>query len=100
MNPGRQLDARIATAFDLWYPGDKSGCPAYSTEIAAAWQVVEKLKSQLWMLSLHDHGGGQWFAGFAEHDGRYMTNREAACRIADSAPLAICLAALEARRKA
>ena len=73
MKAGRELDALVAEkvmgwergdtsrGFMKWYPAGKrhkSGCgefdiPGYSTDIAAAWEVVEKLgTSGRWVLHL------------------------------------------------
>ncbi len=58
--------------------------PAYSTEIAAAWEVVEKLRSPVFVLEWEPD---RWLASFCGED-------EDAT--ADTAPHAICLAALKA----
>ena len=111
---GRELDARVATKVMGWkeawpkyaYDGtpsgvlfgagiDPHGCkiplPHYSTDIAAAWEVVEKSR----------HGSHVEVAhGATSNAGKYARWR---CKFgmqvfaeADSAPLAICLAALKA----
>lgn len=63
----------------------------YSTSIAPAWEVVEKLDD---CLHLREHGEEgiweAWFCGLGEPENE---NRVAH---ADTAPLAICLAALKA----
>jgi hypothetical protein len=83
-------------------------CPPYSTDIAAAWEVVEALEGKT-ILELDEHGafrsrenGGfqlqgpyirsQWRAGWLERDHEYYLAEE----VAATAPLAICLAALKA----
>lgn len=59
-----------------------------STDIAAAWQVVDRMKDQYtFMLSYRQHDG-DYFVCF-DPVNRYE-------EIADTAPLAICLAALKA----
>lgn len=77
----------------VWFKGnEKMACeecgtlPAYSTDIAAAWEVVEK--ADLWSL-YGSIGDGPYRAciQFEDREG-LMT--------ADTAPLAICLAALKA----
>lgn len=104
MNAGRPLDALVAErvmglmahritvneALHLMTNGPRPGEPVpvrfYSTDIAAAWEVVEKLHlCELGML-VDGEGSASWrcvFGGpaFAE---------------AHTAPLAICLAALKA----
>ncbi len=71
--------------------------PSYSTDIAAAWEVVEKLGN--WhgfdfMILLDTSNSGKWEAGWYEMgwDGYERRCAESA----DTAPLAICLAALKA----
>lgn len=70
----------------------------YSTEIAAAWQVVETLAAQNWTMSLGWKGADRVYANTAEvvfqqmGSGDYRT----AHAVADTAPLAICIAALRA----
>jgi hypothetical protein len=83
--------------------------PAYSTDIAAAWQVVEKLTRPLanirdgeWCLDRlgyrcceHDEDGvhGEWRCSFRADKGE---DAEWVHVTASTAPLAICLAALKA----
>jgi hypothetical protein len=113
MEAGRELDALVAEKVMgwVWQPDEKGGhyrdgngetfatgrtlgqpeCPKYSTSIAAAWDVVELLASK-----------GLDVTVFVHPDGRAAT-----CEIgfkgdlgieptADTAPHAICLAALKA----
>lgn len=81
--------AHVQTFFD---------CPRYSTSIAAAWQVVEKLGNWhgfdfcLWLKS---DANGQWHAGWFENGYDGLKSRCSA--MAEAAPLAICLAALKAK---
>ncbi len=58
--------------------------PKYSTDISAAWEVVEKFVP----LSL-DHTDGNWRCGIAKEGEVYHAG-------AESAPHAICIAALKA----
>lgn len=123
MQAGRELDALIAEKVMGWPPkpahagwqgdvvpsladpkwvqaGPDRGwemvfLPNYSTDIAAAWKVVEKMRetpkpffSLAWYIS------GRWGAAFLGHDDG--TDAE----MADTAPHAICLAALRAVAKA
>lgn len=65
--------------------------PCYSTDISAAWQVVEKL-GMVTIENATPHG--PWSVGFTAHDCEgepHWVHVEA-----DTAPLAICLAALKA----
>lgn len=110
MKPGRELDALIAekvmgrpteryagavvfsvdpNSIQGVYPLDYI-VPHYSTDIAAAWEVVEKVYD--WNFRLErfeglskDYYGAQFFLNGEWHYGE-----------ADTAPLAICLAALKA----
>lgn len=70
-------------AYQLWH-----FCPLYSTDIAAAWRVVEKLIEP----TIERHGS-RWSVTClreAPQDTRWIEVD------ADTAPLAICLAALKA----
>jgi hypothetical protein len=108
MSAGRELDALVAKKVMESVPCDKwrqftdypvlwvkntgecnhTGCypsqegpPYYSTSIAAAWEVVEKMRFNVWCLC------GSWEAGYPL--GPVRGN-------ASTAPLAICRAALKA----
>lgn len=78
------------------YQGCLAVVPHFSTDIAAAWLVVEKMAAECWY---PDFGygkcksGGYWVALFdkADPEGR-LISRE----VAPTAPHAICLAALRA----
>jgi len=91
---------------------DKNGklvepVPFYSTDIAAAWQVVEKMGEDGWGIRIQgpnsytDEGLGpqesEWLAHFGrQDDSRYGYSQ--GCRFEkDSLPRAICLAALQAK---
>jgi hypothetical protein len=117
MDAGREMDAlvaehlmgwrlvkrgrRVATGPDYEGPGEILGfsgnadarrwiaqvCPAYSTEIAAAWSVVELFPETGRGLHLMQSmaRGGRWRCTFDMEDGVW----------GDTAPHAICLAALK-----
>ena len=119
MEPGRELDKLVAQKvmgafvrqnekglYDLVIPGGVNqvdfveaddaleASPPYSTDIAAAWEVVERLADG-------SHGGfdcgidwdGGWWACFEEPGGnKYHVENQ------DTAPQAICLAALDTIR--
>lgn len=121
--PPRERDAIVAERVMGWtpnYPGgwlhppksianrkayiDKEGCSViqpYSTDIAAAWEVVNKITllrvGPLWLSGPRlypDRDGEEWRACFScevfgGEDFRNLSR-------ADSAPLAICTAALKA----
>ena len=112
---GRELDERVAAEVMGWtfvtFPdgvcpevkhwhredGEHVALPGFSTSIAAAWRVVEKLNgagfsvyvgksptAQTWDV----RGWKEARAGSREHEGSHFIEH------ADTAPLAICLAAL------
>lgn len=113
MKPGRELDALIAEKvmglkrsdhwpvvdlredrsrpLDRWDDdqGNIVPLPAYSTSIEAAWEVVEKIASlkNCWRLRLEKHPQG-WSVDF-ETEWKVEL-------VAETAPHAICLAALKA----
>lgn len=110
LKPGRELDALVAEkvmgwSLDgyFWYCGDKptrykSGLFedefSPSTDIAAAWEVVEKLNLISWNRVLAKTSDGRWCtAVFSEMDQDHCCEYDT---IAESAPHAICLAALKA----
>lgn len=66
--------------------------PRYSTSIAAAWEVMEKLAKDGLVLSLER--GDKWRSAFRKNLPSYFEQMEYV--VADTAPLAICLAALKA----
>jgi hypothetical protein len=120
MQAGRELDALVAekvmgcttlfygtdgvtpfcncgrkTAFDNGEHEDGIGLKPYSTDIAAAFEVVAKLTSgrdKFMYNSLYrEPNFGKWLFGSVDSDGSFSPWLEA-----DTAPLAICLAALDA----
>lgn len=107
MAPGRELDALVAEKV-LGYeitPGGYTGyLPSFSTDIAAAWEVVEKLRAMNSTLELYSPGAlvndemgihaVEWQATFKSWEepwGPHGPSVEA-----QTAPHAICLAALKA----
>lgn len=88
-------DGSLAKAVYVHGPSGKFICPRYSTEIAAAWKVVEKMRhlkmkedpSAGFTVWVHWEGG--YLAGWSWHEMEYYVER------GDTAPLAICLSALE-----
>ena len=62
--------------------------PFYSTDIAAAWEVVEKVNDLGWNISF-DPIPQEWITDFDEHQDWVVSNK--------TAPMAICLAALKAK---
>lgn len=109
---GRELDALVAERVMGWRsigsdgistfgdppndPLDLSGTgdghfhvPRYSTDISAAWEVVEKAKD--WRITIDggEYHGDSWGVKIANNDGYFYG-------FGDTAPLAICRAALAA----
>ena len=100
----REIDAQVAEEVmgvefvrdgdRLYYPDDgmceyriEFYCPHYSSRIQDAWLVVEKLKHMHPDVGLYDHGWVCTFSG------------DVVCSMGTAtAPMAICLAALEAVR--
>lgn len=92
MKPGREVDALVAEKVMGWTisegfyygPGERvpANIPRYSTDIAAAWEVVEKMRGAAGFMLVNFAGGG-WQADIGD-----------ACEHAETAAHAICLAAL------
>ena len=83
-----------------WRDGDLFSEPCiqhYSTDIADAWQVVEKLREQGFNFGIQHpcrRHGGQAFVYFHRYGGSTIGHQSTA--LADTGPRAICLAALKA----
>lgn len=76
------------------FPAVGKGTP-YPKSISAAWQVVEKMREQGWdHFSLTWGAKGKWDAMFMMWHGPEDAIVQ---EVADTAPLAICLAALRAK---
>jgi len=113
MNPGRELDALVAEkvmgakiTFGIDYSRQNiklfDGCgkpPTYSTTIHAAWKVVEKLRHRNFSFTSHNDVG---MSGSASTPGKgwmavfHIEGGPMDYTYADTAPLAICKAALKA----
>lgn len=106
MNPGRELDALVAEKVmgiaipegaDTQYLETCMDLPYYSTDIAAAWEVVEKLFQSGFDLYLEtfkdDEDKPQCRVSFQAIDNQ---DKGSGPIYADTAPHAICLAALKA----
>lgn len=102
MKPGRELDALIAEKVMGWEDNMRglmayAIVPNYSTDIAAAWKVIEELrKDQKALLISQAYQGPYWeYLSKVEWNDSLKGYRfEFATSI--SAPHAICLAALKA----
>lgn len=103
----RALDARVAELLGWtrgrtrygempWYPpgttietGGRLNIPRYSTDIAAAWLVVEEMERRGWWFHLHPNDDGIYSMYFHKYqEGKLPTG------YGETAPLAICRAAL------
>lgn len=115
MKPGRELDALVAEhvmGLEPWPEqlpswkckafkakhvphGQKAKpCipPEYSTNIAAAWKVIEKIKtSESWLAIWQTIDTGKWYIELQLDDGTKI----GWANDCDTAPQAICLAALK-----
>lgn len=63
--------------------------PAYETDVAAAWQVVEFMREKKKRLRLYERERGDWFAEFMPTE--IGQDYQLGCA-ASTAPLAICMA--------
>ena len=87
-----KIDAHSFTRYPMgWYgenpdrPLWRTEIPHYSTDIAAAWQVIERMAADGWICDVFNRGD-DWVCEMSRHD--VMVTDEA------GAPLAICRAAL------
>ena len=71
-------------------------CPSvpYSTSIAAAWEVIEQLPTE-WWLEVGRRSDGSWYCEICRGGDVPMAVGPPIRMVADTAPLAICLAALK-----
>jgi hypothetical protein len=82
------------------YDGRWPWPPPYSTDIAAAWLVLELLISECGgCFSTWSGDGGDWACVFGEDADDEMLDVETRGAISDSAPLAICRAALKSTQQ-
>jgi hypothetical protein len=72
--------------------GTEDACPHFSTDIAAAWLVVENMVARCWKLDVQNRFAPTWGC----HVHFAAPNYSKVFETADSAPLAICRAALVA----
>lgn len=116
MEPGRELDALVAEKVmgleitkiangHMWFRDGvtlRSPIPHYSTDIAAAWLVVEKMSSDGWIHEITEHINDSQIkcAMFANRSGHYESYERSwddeQWAVSGTAPHAICLAALKA----
>lgn len=79
-------------------PGTRAVSPHYSTDIAAAWKLIEEAKrlSSTGFFTLQADDGGGWEAGWMNYIAAQEPQWEQSV-VAASAPLAICCALLKAK---
>jgi hypothetical protein len=101
MNPGKELDAMVATQV-LGHPATMHAVRDYSQNIEDAWEVVSAMGMTLipiedgsWFAMVGPHGGWRSPAEFIECMQKGDFARSGAA-VTQSAPLSICLAALNA----
>lgn len=106
---GSQLDALIYEQFfggqpGEWYDIDDDLAPHYSTDIAAAWQLVEKIWRTRKTDDLYPHdylrleySGDTWYVSLT-YDAALDCGHQSETMLSegDTAPLTICRAALQA----
>ena len=91
MSPGKDMDAKVAE----YVFGNRSGpgsWPAYSTDLTAAWAIVDAVCDEGYRLQLS--GARTWQARFYKSVAKTLETR-AFERSASTPAEAICLAALE-----
>lgn len=82
----------------LMGPNKELRVPSYSTDIAAAWEVVEKIRSRqdYVCFEISSEWKGENCPADKNFYARFCIGRGTLVGYSDSAPTAICLAALEA----
>lgn len=94
---GRELDALVAEKVMGWAPGADFAAATYwsfSTNIADAWHIVERMREQQRMVSLNWlPDSGEWFASIYPPPGEFGLPFDG---YGDTAPLALSRAALAA----
>lgn len=97
MNAGRELDALVANKVTGFTPTSTTNCrydyPPYSTDIAAAWEVVEKMGGEVGSPGDGPYQRKDKWAAFIPCPGKDNGGKWG---YGDTAPHAICLAALKA----
>lgn len=88
---GKSFPVTSAIAAGVLSERQESRIPHYTTQIAAAWEVVEKLRREKMLVTVVSDEDGGWNAEMWDYN-----NRQSGEVFAESAPEAICLAALRA----
>lgn len=118
LKPGRELDALVAEKVmgcDDWCTCEwsigtspplfkcdeckkwvSSSVPGFSTDISAAWEVMEKLRAMTCCLDIRFPTSEPIEVGFILFDEDNLQKHDKVTVYADAAPHAICLAALKA----
>jgi len=108
LEAGRELDALVAEKVMGWKKLNDTGLswrspdegfsnlPYFSTDISAAWQVVEKMRETRW-IEVHSTIDGEWAAFYTPIGTTDMNQAIHEYAKASTAPLAICRAALKAK---
>ena len=112
MKAGRELDALVAEKVMghsvlvleghpfIYHPeGYQQAVPKYSTDVADAWEMVDKLSKDGYFMHIYGHDA-RWSVGYISPSLSRRWNKEKVeieglCK-SESAPLSICLAALKA----
>lgn len=85
------------------YSGQDSGCPHYSTNLQRAWEIIEKLRPEYCCITIYSDHDYCWRVSltpaqdYAHLEKPYGHTPVAVVDGEESLPLAICLAALEAK---
>ncbi len=99
MPAGNKIDMLVELDVFGWPKGydDARDIPPYSTDINAAWKVVEKLREDGLYLTMNADAFSAGYPQFNPGSGWWCSFKYSA--LAETAPLAICRAALLARGK-
>lgn len=89
MKAGRELDKYVAEYVMNWNGPFEKDMPHYSTNIADAWTVVEKIKETGYEVEIKD-GFKAECSIYSQSTGRVVTIMRA-----ETVPLVICMAALD-----
>lgn len=104
LKPGRELDALVAEKVmgvkdPQMFPNFGAAVPRYSTDIASAWLVVEKMRENIkdvLTLAGPSDETPKWWATFDKKWHGRASQNLFEWESGDTAPHAICLAALKA----
>lgn len=81
----------------MWHPmGGEYALPMFSTHIAAAWLVVEKMREMGYSVCVESWIHGGWAAEIIPNEEQFAVHGMGVHSVDDTAPLTICRAALAA----